>query len=87
MTAIMTSKANGQWFPLPDMLMCGMYNDKVVWRAIGTTRKFGIRLKPETMHMLFKAPSSILYTDFTDFENIVGNAANLWWSNWQKHPM
>ncbi len=68
-------QANGQWFPLPDMLMCGVYNDKVVWRATGTTRKFGIRLKPETLHMLFKAPSSVLYTDFTDFENIVGNNA------------
>ncbi len=68
-------QANGQWFPLPDMLMCGVYNDKVVWRATGTTRKFGIRLKPETLHMLFKAPSSVLYTEYTDFENIVGNNA------------
>jgi len=69
--------AGGNWFPLPDMLMCGVYNDKVAWRANGTTRKFGIRLKPETLHMLFHAPSSLLYTDYTDLENIVGKNAKL----------
>lgn len=67
---------NGQWYPLPNRLVCGVYNDKVIWRAKGATRKFGIRLKPETLHTLFKAPSSVLYTDYTDFENIVGNNTN-----------
>lgn len=67
---------NGHWFPLPDMLMCGVYNDKVIWRANGNTRKFGIRLKPETLQTLFKAPSSMLYTDYTNFANIIGTDAN-----------
>ncbi len=69
-TCLITSTKD---YTLPDMLMCGVYNDKVVWWAVGTTRKFGIRLKPETLHMLFTAPSSVLYTDF---ENIIGNNAN-----------
>ncbi len=69
--------ANGDWFPMPDMMMCGVYNESVILRAVGTTRKFGIRLKPEMLHMLFKVPSSVLYTDFTDFENIAGNNAKL----------
>ena len=68
---------NDQWFALPDIFICGMYPDKVTWRAESNTRKFGVRLKPETLHMLFKAPSSVLYSDYTVLENVVGSEANL----------
>lgn len=69
--------ANGQWYMLPNIFICGMYQDTVIWRAGGNTRKFGIRLKPETFPMLFKASSAVLYSDYTLLENIIGNEANL----------
>ncbi|TKK64473.1 AraC family transcriptional regulator [Ilyomonas limi] len=69
--------ANGDWFPMPDMMMCGVYHKNVIMRATGTTRKFGIRVKPEMLHILFTVPSSVLYEDYTNLENIVGNDAKL----------
>ena len=68
---------NSDWFPLLDILIYGMYSNNAVLRAVGTTRKFGIRLKPENLQALFDVPSSVLYSGYTQFENIVGNDANL----------
>ena len=68
---------NGEWYPLMDILIYGIYNNNSVMRTAGTTRKFGIRLKPETLHLLFNVPSSALYASYTHLENVVGNDANL----------
>ena len=60
----------GRWNRLPKVFIAGLYRDPILWRSPGNSRKFGIRLKPETMHMLFRAPASAIYSDFTSFENI-----------------
>lgn len=61
---------NGVWSKLPKIFLAGIYRDAVLWRSPGNTRKFGIRLKPETFHMLFKAPASKLFSDYTSFDNL-----------------
>ena len=58
------------WQKLPRVFLAGLYRDAVVWRSPGDTRKFGIRLKPEALHSLFKVPASALYNDYTSIDNI-----------------
>lgn len=61
---------DGTWSRLPRIFLAGIYREPVLWRSPGNTRKFGIRLKPETFHMLFRAPAATLFQDYTSFENI-----------------
>ncbi len=67
---------NGKWVPLPRIFLAGLYHQTVLWRAPGNTRKFGMRLKPETFHILFKTPPAVVYSDFTVLQNIAGTEAD-----------
>lgn len=67
---------DGQWQPLPKVFLAGMYQERVMWRAAGSTRKFGIRLKPETFSAIFKTPPAVVYSDFTGLHNVVGREAD-----------
>lgn len=71
----------GQWVQLPKVFLAGMYQDTIIWRASSGTKKFGVRLKPETFHMLFDVPSAALYSNYTLMENIVGNKAKIYSDN------
>lgn len=62
--------ANDSWHKLPKIFLAGMYRDPVIWRSPGNTRKFGIRLKPEALHQLFKMPAATLYNDYTSVDNL-----------------
>ena len=67
---------NNEWQKLPHIFLAGVYQDPVLWRCTGNARKFGIRLKPETFHLLFNIPAATMFSDFTPLENIIGYAAN-----------
>lgn len=61
---------DGQWQKLPRIFCAGLYRDSVLWRSPGNSRKFGIRMKPETLYMLLDMPASKLYSDFTAIDNL-----------------
>ncbi|RYG00380.1 MAG: AraC family transcriptional regulator [Chitinophagaceae bacterium] len=67
---------NGTWKKLPYVFIAGMYRETVVWRSPSDARKFGIRLKPETFPLLFKSPASLVFSEYTATENLIGNVAN-----------
>jgi AraC-like DNA-binding protein len=67
---------DGNWLPLPKVFLAGMYQETVLWRAGGSTRKFGIRLKPEAFHLLFNMPAAIAFSNYTSLHNVIGSAAN-----------
>ena len=54
----------------------GLYRDTVHWKSVGTGRKFGIQLKPESLLQLFNVPAASLFNDFTDLENVLGKNIN-----------
>jgi len=66
---------NGKWEKLPRIFLAGLYRDPVLWRSSANTRKFGVRMKPETFHLFFKAHAATLYSDYTAMENIMGKEA------------
>ena len=67
---------NGKWVPLPKIFLAGIYQQAVSWRATGNARKFGMRLKPETFHLLFNTPPAVVYSNFTLLQNIAGREAD-----------
>ncbi|CAN5171215.1 hypothetical protein BH09BAC4_BH09BAC4_36940 [soil metagenome] len=64
------------WQKLPQAFFVGLYRDTVHWKAVGTGRKFGIRLKPESIPQLFKVPIASLFNKFTDLETFFGREIN-----------
>lgn len=60
------------WQKLPQAFFVGIYQSTVHWKAVGTGRKFGIRLKPESLIQLFNAPVASLFNNFTDLETFFG---------------
>jgi AraC-like DNA-binding protein len=66
--------ADGQWQALPSIFLAGMYQERVLWRASGNTRKFGIRLKPETLSCLFCVLPAALFNNYTGLHNVAGSA-------------
>lgn len=65
-----------KWQKLPQGFLAGLYRDTVLWRSPGNTRKFGIRLKPEALHVLFRVPASALYNDYTSIDNVARKATS-----------
>jgi AraC-like DNA-binding protein len=61
---------DNRWHRLPRIFMAGLYCDSVVWRSPGNSRKFGIRLNPEAMHLFFNLAAAELYSDYSDVANI-----------------
>ncbi|MPR36980.1 DUF6597 domain-containing transcriptional factor [Salmonirosea aquatica] len=64
------------WQKLPQAFFVGLYRDTVRWKAVGTGRKFGIRLKPESLLQLFNVPVGSLFNQFTDLETFLGKETN-----------
>lgn len=64
------------WQKLPQAFFVGLYRDTVQWKAVGSGRKFGIRLKPESLRQLFDLPVASLFNDFTELENVLGKNIN-----------
>ncbi|GAB4032016.1 DUF6597 domain-containing transcriptional factor [Spirosoma jeollabukense] len=64
------------WQKLPQAFFVGLYRDTVHWKAVGTGRKFGIRLKPESLPQLFRIPIASLFNKFTDLESFFGREIN-----------
>ncbi|MFC5411533.1 DUF6597 domain-containing transcriptional factor [Larkinella bovis] len=67
---------NDRWQELPQAFFAGLYQDAVQWKSVGTTRKFGIQLKPESLPQLFNVPIASLFNNFTDLETFFGRAIN-----------
>ncbi|GAB3247129.1 helix-turn-helix domain-containing protein [Larkinella harenae] len=67
---------NDCWQELPQAFFAGLYQDAVHWKSIGTTRKFGIQLKPESLPQLFNVPIASLFNNFTDLETFFGKSIN-----------
>lgn len=67
---------NNNWQKLPQAFFVGLYRDTVHWKAVGTGRKFGIRLKPESLLQLFNIPVASLFNQFTDLETFFGRDMN-----------
>lgn len=67
---------NNHWQELPQAFFAGLYQDAVQWKSIGTTRKFGIQLKPESLPQLFNVPIASLFNNFTDLESFFGKKIN-----------
>ena len=67
---------NNNWQKLPLAFFVGLYRDTVQWKSVGTGRKFGIQLKPESLLQLFNVPVASLFNDFTDLENVFGREIN-----------
>src|SRR5919202_1132072 len=67
---------NGTWHKLPQAFFAGLYQDAVHWKSVGTVRKFGIQLKPESLPQLFKVPVASLFNNFTDLESLFGKNIN-----------
>ncbi|MBD2753101.1 helix-turn-helix domain-containing protein [Spirosoma validum] len=67
---------NNHWQKLPHAFFVGLYRDAVQWKCIGSGRKFGIQLKPESLLQLFNVPAASLFNDFTDLENVFGKKIN-----------
>ncbi|WP_138990062.1 helix-turn-helix domain-containing protein [Larkinella sp. C7] len=65
-----------QWHKLPQAFFAGLYQDAVQWKSVGTTRKFGIQLKPESLPQLFNVPGASLFNNFTDLESLFGKRMN-----------
>lgn len=64
------------WQKLPQAFFVGLYRGTVHWKAVGPSRKFGIRLKPESIPQLFKMPIASLFNQFTDLETFFGREIN-----------
>ncbi|MBO0952879.1 helix-turn-helix transcriptional regulator [Fibrella forsythiae] len=64
------------WQKLPQAFFVGLYRSTVHWKAVGTGRKFGIRLKPESLLQLFNVPVASLFNNFTDLESFFGRDMN-----------
>ncbi|MCK8494677.1 helix-turn-helix transcriptional regulator [Spirosoma sp. RP8] len=64
------------WQKLPQAFFVGLYRDTVQWKPVGTGRKFGIRLKPESLLQLFNVPVASLFNNFTDLESFFGKSIN-----------
>ncbi|GAB3928463.1 helix-turn-helix transcriptional regulator [Larkinella terrae] len=67
---------NNQWQKLPQAFFVGLYRDTVHWKAVGTGRKFGIRLKPESILQLFAVPAASLFNNFTELDSFLGRDMN-----------
>jgi len=64
------------WQELPQAFFAGLYQDAVQWKSVGTTRKFGIQLKPESLPQLFNVPIASVFNNFTDLETFFGKDIN-----------
>lgn len=60
---------------LPASFIAGMYEVPVSWNAVGGSRSFGIRIKPECMLELFGVPVSVVFQEYTELQNFFGNGA------------
>ncbi|GAB4020379.1 helix-turn-helix domain-containing protein [Spirosoma koreense] len=67
---------DNRWEKLPQGFFVGLYRDTVHWKPVGTGRKFGIRLKPESLLQLFNVPVASLFNQFTSLENFFGRPIN-----------
>jgi AraC-like DNA-binding protein len=67
---------DNSWQKLPQGFFVGLYRDNVHWKAVGTGRKFGIRLKPESLLQLFNVPVAALFNSFTDLDSFFGKDSN-----------
>ncbi|WP_234734364.1 helix-turn-helix transcriptional regulator [Tellurirhabdus bombi] len=63
---------NGNWQQLPHAFLVGICRNIYQWKSVGTSRLFGIRLKPEGLLQLFKSPAAPLFGDFTDLDIFLG---------------
>jgi AraC-like DNA-binding protein len=68
--------ADETWQTLPQAFFVGIYRDAVQWKSVGSGRKFGIRLKPESLPHLFHVPVASLFNNFTDTETFFGKSIN-----------
>ena len=57
---------NNHWQKLPKAFLVGLYRETVQWKSVGSERKFGIQLKPESLLQLFNLPVASLFNNFTD---------------------
>ena len=64
------------WQKLPKAFFAGLYQDTVQWKSVGTVRKFGIQLKPESLPQLFNVPVASMFNNFTDLETFFGKEIN-----------
>lgn len=67
---------NNVWQKLPQAFFAGLYQDTVFWKSVGTVRKFGIQLKPESLPQLFNVPVASMFNSFTDLETFFGKEIN-----------
>ncbi|UFH56385.1 AraC family transcriptional regulator [Spirosoma sp. KNUC1025] len=67
---------NNYWQKLPHGFFVGLYRDAVQWKCVGSGRKFGIQLKPESLLQLFNIPVASLFNNFTDLETFFGKEIN-----------
>jgi AraC-like DNA-binding protein len=66
---------DGTRYELPSSFVAGMYDAPVSWKAVGGSRLFGIRIKPECLLELFRIPVSVMFGEFTDMHSFFGNSA------------
>ncbi|WP_353721177.1 AraC family transcriptional regulator [Dyadobacter sp. 676] len=64
------------WQLLPPAFFVGLFRDVVHWKTVGSCRKFGIRLRPESALELFAVPIAPLFNQFTDLESCFGKEIN-----------
>ncbi|GAB3949913.1 hypothetical protein GCM10028805_27050 [Spirosoma harenae] len=67
---------DNNWQKLPQGFFVGLYRGNVHWKAVGSGRKFGIRLKPESLLQLFNIPVASLFNNFTDLDSFFGRDIN-----------
>lgn len=66
----------GTWKKLPQAFFVGLYRDTVHWKAVGSGRKFGIRLKPEALIQLFRVPVASMFNHYVDMDAFFGKEVN-----------
>lgn len=66
----------GIWQKLPRAFLVGLYRETVHWKAVGSGRKFGIRLKPEALIQLFRIPVGAMFNQYTDLDSFFGKGVN-----------
>lgn len=75
--------ANG-WELLDDVIVVGIHSCPVTWRIYGGTKKFGIRLKPETFVLLFGMPVATLYQKYASLKSLTGTRLD-WFIEMLRH--
>lgn len=61
---------------IPVAAVVGIHREGAAWKVRGTTKRFGIRLKPESILRLFKVPATSLFNRYTDVDTFFGRSLN-----------